>query len=219
MSQLVSPRGTACDRHSAITGGLLGWGLAAGPVYLVVSLTQALTRPGFDLARHAWSLLENGSLGWIQQANLLLSGLMLIAFASGVARAEDAPWAGGLLGVFGLGLAASGLLTADPAQGFPAGTPAGPGEVTWHGVGHFVAGGVGFAALVAACLIFAVRFARQGRGGWAWFSGLTGVLFAAGFAGVASGVANAWTTLGFVAAVVLAFTWITALAARLFRAR
>ena len=220
MQQLTLPSDNNCDRRSAVTGSLLGWGLAAGPVYLTVSLAQGLTRPGFDLTRHAWSLLANGPLGWIQVTNLLLSGLMLVAFAVGVRRAlPDAPRAAALLGVFGLSLVAAGLLRADPAQGFPPGTPEGPGTVSWHGVGHLVAGGVGFTAVAAAALLFAARFARQGEPGQAWSSGATGVLFLAGFAGVASGVANAWTTLGFVAAIVLLFAWITALAARLFRNR
>jgi hypothetical protein len=208
-----------CDRREAVTGSLLGWGLVAGPLYVGVSLAQALTRPGFDLTRHAWSLLANGPGGWIQTANLLLSGVLLIAFAAGVRRSLGTRWAAGLLAVFGASMIAAGLLRADPAQGFPPGTPDGPGELTWPGVGHLVAGGIGFTALVAACLLLTARFARSGRPGWAWFSGLTGVGFLAGFAGVASGVANAWTTLGFVAAIGLVFTWITGLAARLYRDR
>jgi hypothetical protein len=208
-----------CDRSAAVTGGLLGWGLVAGPLYVVVSLAQALTRPGFDLTRHAWSLLENGPLGWIQRLNLLLAGLMMLAFAAGVRRALGAPWAAGLLAVFGLGLVGSGLLSADPALGFPPGTPPGPGEVTWHGTGHLVAGAIGFTALVAACGVLAARFARQRQAGWAWFSGISGAGLAAGFAGVASGVTSAWTTLGLVAGVVLVLGWTTALAARLLRDR
>ena len=42
-----------------------------------------------------------------------------------------------------------------------------------------------YTALAVACLLLAARFARQGRPGPAWFRGLTGVLFLAGFAGVA----------------------------------
>ena len=34
------------------TRSLLGYGIIAGPVFVVVSLAQALTRDGFDLARH-----------------------------------------------------------------------------------------------------------------------------------------------------------------------
>jgi hypothetical protein len=59
-----------------VTRSLLGYGVLAGPLYVGVSLAQALTRDGFELTRHAWSLLSNGSLGWLQIANFLVTGLM-----------------------------------------------------------------------------------------------------------------------------------------------
>ena len=52
-----------------------------------MSLAQALTRDGFDLSRHAWSLLANGDLGWIQIANFIVTGLMIVAAAVGPAPA------------------------------------------------------------------------------------------------------------------------------------
>src|SRR6476646_11352837 len=73
-----------------VTRSLLGWGVVAGPFYVVVSLAQALTRDGFDLTRHQWSLLENGDLGWVQVANFVLTGLMVTAYAVGQARALGA---------------------------------------------------------------------------------------------------------------------------------
>jgi hypothetical protein len=36
-------------------------------MYVLISLGQAVTRDGFDLVRHEWSLLANGSFGWIQK--------------------------------------------------------------------------------------------------------------------------------------------------------
>jgi hypothetical protein len=45
------------DPDARVTRSLLGHGVLAGPVYVVASLTQALTRDGFDLTRHSWSLL------------------------------------------------------------------------------------------------------------------------------------------------------------------
>jgi hypothetical protein len=57
---------TSCDHESRTTKSLLGYGVIAGPLYVAVSLAQALTRQGFDPTRHAWSLLSNGGLGWIQ---------------------------------------------------------------------------------------------------------------------------------------------------------
>ena len=62
-----------------VTKSLLGYGVIAGPFDVVESLSQALTRDGFDLTRHAWSLLANGDLGWIQITSFTLTGAMLVA--------------------------------------------------------------------------------------------------------------------------------------------
>ena len=44
----------ACaDPTARVTRSLAGYGVVAGPVYVGVSLAQALTREGFDLTRHA----------------------------------------------------------------------------------------------------------------------------------------------------------------------
>ena len=69
-----------------MTRSLLGYGIIAGPLYVAVSVTQALVRPGFDPTRHAWSLLANGDWGWIQIANFIVTGLMTVAFAVGLRR-------------------------------------------------------------------------------------------------------------------------------------
>lgn len=198
-----------CDPATATTRSLLGWGAVAGPWYVAVSLAQALTRDGFDLTRHPWSALENGPWGWIQSANLVLTGAMLVAFAVGVRRALGPGWAPRLLALYGLGLAAAGILTADPVAGFPAGSPG--GEVSWHGTLHLAAGGVGFLAMAAACLVLARRLPP----GWALFSRVTGVAFVTAFAGITTGSPAA--TLPFVAAVVLSFGWLAGLAVRLYK--
>jgi|GEM_PF-1944360 len=66
---------------------LLACGVVAGPVYLIAGLAQAFTRPGFDITRHDLSLLSNGDLGWIQVANLIITGLLVIASAVGMRQA------------------------------------------------------------------------------------------------------------------------------------
>jgi len=164
-----------CDPATAVTRSLLGWGAVAGPFYVAVSLAQASTRDGFDLTRHPWSLLENGSLGWIQSANFVLTGAMVAAFAVGLARAGAGRWAPRLLALYGAGLAAAGVFTADPMAGFPVGTPAGPAQApSWHGTLHLAAGGIGFLAMIAACLVLGRRFAAGGLPGWALASRVTG---------------------------------------------
>jgi hypothetical protein len=209
---------TSCDRESRITKSLLGYGVIAGPVFVVVSLAQALTRAGFDPTRHAWSLLSNGDLGWIQVTNFVAAGLMTVALAVGLRRAGAGTWAPRLIGVYGLSLVAAGVFRADPALGFPAGTPADAHTISWHGTLHLVSGSVGFLCLIAACLIVGRAAAARGARGWVIYSRITGVVFLAGFAGIASGSHGALTTLPFTAAVVLAWSWISVLSVRLYRA-
>ena len=189
----------------------------------MVGLAQALARDGFDLTHHDLSLLANGPYGWIQIANLVLTGLMVIAAAAGVRRTmrpgPAASWGPGLLAGYGVGLVGAGVFVADPMQGFPPGTPDGPpATVSTAGLLHVVIGGIGFACLVAACFVLAHRFARRGRTGWAWYSRTTGLVFLAGFVGIASGSSSPAVVLGFWFAVVVAWAWLAALSVHLYRA-
>jgi hypothetical membrane protein len=202
-----------CDPATATTRSLLGWGVVAGPLYVAVSLAQALTRDGFDLSRHPWSALENGPSGWIQSANLVLTGLMLVAFAVGVGRALGRGRVPRLLGLFGAGMVGAGIFRADPVVGFPAGTTT--NTVSWHGGLHLAVAGIGFLGLVAAALILGRRFAAEGRSGWALSARVVGIGFLAAFAGITTGATAAVPP--FVAAVVLAFTWLSALALHLYK--
>jgi hypothetical protein len=214
----MSAAAATCDRTTSVTRSLLGYGVIAGPFYIIVSLAQALTRTGFDLSRHEWSLLANGSLGWIQIVNFMLTGAMTVAFAVGLRRAGGGVWAPRLIAVYGLGLVGAGIFWADPSLGFPPGTPDGPGAVSWHGLLHFVCAGIGFGCMIAACLVMARRFARDGERGWAGFSAVTGVAFLGAFVGVASsGAGNPALIYTFIGAVVLVFAWMSALAVRLYR--
>jgi hypothetical protein len=62
---------------------LLYCGIVAGPLFIAASLIQAFTRTGFDLARHPLSLLSLGSLGWVQIANFVVSGILYVLGAVG----------------------------------------------------------------------------------------------------------------------------------------
>src|SRR5262249_47015815 len=75
------PRLQGCSTSGNITRSLLGYLALAGPFYVVVSLVQALIRPGFSLIRDEWSLLALGHMGWIQMVNLILTGAMTVAGA------------------------------------------------------------------------------------------------------------------------------------------
>ena len=199
---------------------LLLWGALAGPLYVILGFGQAFARQGFDLRRHALSLLSNGDLGWIQIATFLTSGALSIALAVGIRRTlrgrPAGTWGAWLVGVWGACLIAAGIFVADPALGFPPGTPDGPPAAwSWHSTLHFVSAAIGFLALIAACFVFVRAFARHGERRWAAFSALTGAAFLASFAALASGGGNEALSLAFAAAVVLVWAWLTLLALRL----
>ena len=205
---------------TTVTRALLACGIVAGPLYIVVALVQALTRDGFDLTRHAASLLSNGDLGWIQITNFVVTGLLIVACAVGMRQVlhpgRGGTWGPLLVGSYGVGLVAAGVFVADPAEGFPPGTPPGtPDAVSWHGALHFVVAGIAFLSLIAACFVFARRFASLGQRGWAAYCVAIGVIFFAAFAGVASGSGDAGLNVAFAVAVVLGWTWVSVIAARL----
>jgi len=202
------------------TRTLLICGILAGPLYVVVGLIEIAIRPGFDITRHPLSLMSLGDLGWIQIANFLVTGSLVIAGAAGMRRAiaigRGRTWGPLLVGVYGLGLVAAAFFSADPMNGFPPGTPAGmPATISWHALLQFVSAAIAFFALIAACFVFARRFASERRSGWAAYSVATGVFFFAAFVGNAVGAGSPSLAVAFAIAIVLGWTWISAVAARL----
>lgn len=150
---------------------LLTCGVIAGPLNLAVYAVQALTRDGYDPVRHPMSLLALGDGGWVQVANFVVTGALYVACALGLRRVlRSGPgrtWGPVLVGVFGLGLIISGVFPTDAGAGFPAGAPAGAPELSRHGVAHEVGFGLANLGVLAACLVFARRFAGLRQRGWA----------------------------------------------------
>lgn len=208
---------TPLDRSAAITRSLLGWGVVAGPFYLVVGLVLALTRPGFDLSRHALSLLMLGELGWLQRANLILAGLMTLAAAVGMLRAIRSGRGvavGVLTATYGVALILSAVFPPDPMAGFPAGSP--EGTVSVSGILHMLFGAVGFAAAAAAAFTYAGWSRRVGSPRRSVLGVVLGFMILAGFFGGAAlstsaiGVALLWI------AVVAVWTWLAVASAHVY---
>ena len=220
---ITRPAGTpAASRGTtgaSTTRALLACGIAAGPVFLLVVLLQAFIREGVDLTRHAVSVLANGHLGWIQIASFEVTGLLAVAAAVGMRRVlrhrPGGTWGPRLVGIYGTGLMLAGAFRADPADGFPPGTPAGPGTVSWHGVLHMLSFGIGFGCLIAACFVLARALTALGRRGPAVYSRSSGFAI---LAGVAASFATAGSSaaLAFLwAAVIVTWSWLAVMAARL----
>jgi hypothetical protein len=222
VERTVSTEGTPSESSGPGTRALLACGVVAGSLFTLVAVIEMLTRQGFDLRRHDLSLLSNGDLGWIQIASFVATGLLAIAAAVGMRRAlKSGPgrtWGPLLLGIFGLGYIGAGLFVPDPMNGFPPGTPNGmPSSVSWHSWMHLVTGSLAFLALIAACFVFARRFAGQGQRGWMAYSIVTGILVLAAVVGISSGSQQAAVIIAFFVSGVLGLAWIAALSLYLIR--
>lgn len=200
------------------TRSLLRFGVLVGPFYLVVGLLQGLVRDGFDFKHHALSHLANGPGGWVQTANFVLSGLMVIAAATGIARVlkpsgRTLSW---FLGAFGVSMLVAAAFPADPVDGFPAGTPTGnPTSITTTGLIHFATGGLGFTCLAVSCFLAARAMSRRNTPSLARLSLLSGLAVVAGFfgplVGLPFGIAGIWF------AVVVGWAWLAAVSIQLAR--
>jgi hypothetical protein len=204
-------------RSAAVTRFLLNCGVVAGPFYLAVGLIQALVRDGFDLARHPLSVLANGPGGWVQTANFVLTGLMVLAAAVGFGRmlgpkSRAVTW---FLGGFGVAMILAAIFPADPVDGFPPGTPEGfPTSITTTGLVHFVAGALGFLSLAISGFAGAWAMKRRRMPSLALLSLFSGLAVVLGFFG---GIVLPVGILGIWFAVVMGWAWLAVMSLRLNR--
>jgi hypothetical membrane protein len=160
---------------------LLGCGVVGPPLFVIVFLIEGATRAHYSPLRHPVSSLSIGEFGWVQKANFMGTGALMIGFAVGLGL--TARHAGGgrstplLIGLFGLGLIGAGVFNADPISGFPSGTPMIAAIRSVHGQLHDLAGTPVFLGLPVACIVMARQLARAGRRGWATYSIVTAVAF------------------------------------------
>ena len=217
MESSTLKEGSELGHGAGAAGPLLRFGIVAGPFYLAVGLAQAFVREGFDLARHPLSLLANGPGGWVQTANFVLTGLMVLAAAIGFGRALG-PGSRGLtwsLGGFGLSMIVAAIFPADPVDGFPPGTPEGfPTSISTTGLAHFIAGALGFLCLAVSGLFAALVMRRRKLSALAWLSLLSGLAVLLGFFGgilVPIGIYGIWF------AVVAGWVWLALLSYHFYR--
>jgi hypothetical membrane protein len=205
---------------------LVGCGVVAGPLFVLVFLIEGATRPDYHPLRHPVSSLALGPYGWVQTVNFLVAGALYLAFAVGLWRSPRS-LVRTRLGVVLVGAAAAGMLgagvfTTDPVSGYPPGSKDVSGYTT-TGALHDLVSVPTFLGLPLAALVFAVAFLRAGDRAWALYSATTGVLMLALFwlASAAFAQQPGLVDLGGLfqrAVVVTGFAWQTALAVRTRRA-
>lgn len=195
---------------------MLGWGVVAGPFYVVFGLILALTREGFDLSRHALSLLALGEGGWLQIVNFALTGLMVVIAGWGLLRAIEGRGRGAGIAVIAAGaaIALAGVIPADAVDGFPVGAEA---TMSVTGVLHLALGAVEFIAFAVAAFLIARFFVSREERGRAVWSRIAGIVIVVAFAAGAAlsagpaGVALLWL------AVVTSFAWLLMASAWIYR--
>lgn len=141
---------------------LLTSGQIAGLLFCGVATYGIMTRPGFDLQRHAVSSLSLGEGGWTMVAAFIISGALTLLCAVGLShiiregRGRRALPI--LIGLYGLGLVLAGIFPAPACCGFPAGTPDDQLPVmTPSAIVHSIAFMIAFSSLIIACFVAAAR--------------------------------------------------------------
>ena len=199
---------------------LLAAGIAGPALFVVSFVVQGALRPGYDGLRHPISALAlGGGVAWIQAATFVGCGLLITAYAYGLARVGLGRLVSVLVALVGAGLIGAGIFACDPISGYPPGS-VGPAPPTLHGNLHDLFSTPVFLALPIACLVVARRAARGRARGWALYSIVSAfamwscfVLAALGFNQLAPWVSTAGLWQRF--SIVAGFGWLIALAGAL----
>lgn len=163
---------------------LLACGLAA-PLFVAVILVEGALRPGYRSVDHFISELSLGRWGWIQIANFIATGVLLIAFAAGLRRAmptgRGSRWAPILAAACGLALVTAGVFSMDPTASYHPDGPV-PAEPSLHGTIHGFMPFALYLALAALACVLGRRFAAEpGRRAWMWYCFVTAIATPATF--------------------------------------
>src|SRR5262245_18208023 len=138
------------------------WAGATASVLLVaVFVLEDLLSPSFNWLSTAVSEHSFGPHGWIQISTFVVTGLLLLAFAGGVARefGRDRSRLGGrFLAILAWCILLSGPFVADPAP-----VAVYSRDATWHDSLHGILGAIAFTLMPASCLVFYRRFRKDAR--------------------------------------------------------
>ena len=166
--------------------------MIAGPLFVIVFLIEGSLRSGYDVMRQPVSALAMGERGWVQQANFIVVGILMLAYAFGLNTAlatyGGSFWIPFLVGLYAVGLIGAGIFVTDKT-GIPNNAPA-PKKRDAAGAIHDLCSVIVFIPLFVVCFVFAHLFAVSGLLGWHIYSVTTGILFGIGFILFARGFAH-----------------------------
>ena len=132
-------------------------GMAAPILFVSVFTAEGALRPGYHPVSMFVSELSLGPRGWVQIGSFVVTGLLVVLFASGVAarfiggRAASAGPA--VLKIIGFSLMASGPFVTDPSALFD--------QTSLHGLVHGIFGALVFSLAPVSCFVYFGRFRRD----------------------------------------------------------
>lgn len=209
-----------------ITKTLLICGAIGCPLFVIAFLIEGAARADYNSLRYPISSLSIGDTGWMQRANFIITGSLLLAFSIGLRNRLK--WAGIsvlaslLLGSVAIGLTGAGIFSTDPLYGYPSNLPLALTEFTVHGHLHVLFSIFVFVCLPVACFVFRRRFADIKKAGWATYSKFTGIAMPVTFILAGIGFKQFPGLVQFAGvfqrlSIIIGWTWITLLALHLFR--
>ncbi len=168
----VNPRPLGASRL-ALTCGAFG-----GPLFVVVFLVEGARRDGYDPMREPVSSLALGPRGWVQRANFVGTGVLMLVFAEGLRRASHrlgpgSRWGPRLVATYAIGLVGAGVFVTDPVE-YGRHDSMSPSPAGVQGALHVAFSMQVFAALSAAAWVYARSFASRGQRRWVAASAATG---------------------------------------------
>lgn len=188
---------------------------------------EGAVRPFYSQLRPPVSSLSIGEYGWIQSSIFIVTGLLTIAFATGMRSSlaqEASKWAPIFTAVTGVGLIGAGLFVTDPMNGYLLGTPLIPMQFTITGRLHRLFSAFFFLGLPLVTFNLVRWFARWKNTPWSLYSVTSGITFLATFviasaallqAGALAELAGLFQRL----AITTGWLWITLFAIHLTRRR
>jgi hypothetical membrane protein len=189
------------------------WAGIVGPALFIATFSiEGTQRPGYDPRSMFVSELALGPRGWIQALNFWVLGVLLVAFAVGVAMAMSMRAVPILLATIGVCLFASGFFGMDLV-----GTPR--EQMSLGGRLHDLFGALVFSLAPITCFVFAwsIRADADWRGFQRW-SLLAGVLMLLAVVGMSMRIEGWQGTVQRIHLVTF-LTWVATLAWRLLQLR
>ncbi len=202
--------------------------LASGAIgcwlFVIASIIEGRIHLDYNPIRHPVSSLALGDFGWMQVANFIILGLLILGFAIGLRRSlqpsKDSIWGSLLLGLVAIGLIGAGIFITDPDYGYPVDMPVLLGPDSLRGYLHELFSLLIFVGLPVACFVLRHRFLVTGESGWAAYCTFTGIAMLATFVLASIGFKQKANLVDFAGvyqrlSITLGCIWITLLALHL----